>query len=135
MNFWMLTSARLISGFATGVSLCATCKIIEEYVPLALYATASPFNIFMGQLGSFLALMSGVALPNDNKCDPDPQAWADNTSWHFIFGFTFIWLAIGMGGFLLCVRHDTPKFYVTTGQEDNAIKAIHKIYTTSGSQI
>ena len=48
MDFWMLTFARLISGFGCGVSLCATSRIIEEFVPLAMYATASPFNIFMG---------------------------------------------------------------------------------------
>lgn len=132
MDFWMLTISRLISGFGCGVSLCATSRIIEEYVPLAMYATASPFNIFIGQLGSFLALMSAVVLPPD---DATPEEWMDSQSWHYIFGFSFVWIAIGMLGFLLFVRHDTPKYYITTGQEDNAVKAIHSIYTTSGSQI
>ena len=66
MNVWVLLVSRLISGFGCGVSLCATSRIIEEYVPLAMYATASPFNIFMGQLGSFLALMSAVGLPAED---------------------------------------------------------------------
>ena len=92
--------------------MCATSRIIEEYVPLAMYATASPFNIFIGQLGSFLALISASLLPPD---DATADEWEANQSWRYIFGFSFVWIAIGMLGFLLFVRHDTPKFYVTTG--------------------
>lgn len=63
MNFWAIFFARLIGGFGCGLSLASTSRIIEEYVPLAMYSTASPFNIFIAQLGSFLALLSAVVLP------------------------------------------------------------------------
>ena len=63
MDFWMLTISRLISGFGCGMSLCITSRITEEYVPLAMYTIASPFNIFMLQMGSFLGLISAVVLP------------------------------------------------------------------------
>lgn len=87
-----------------------------------MYATASPFNIFMGQFGSFLALASGFLLPPEFGTD---QEYADNTSWRWIFGFAYIWIAIGMVGFLCIVRLDTPKFYISQNDEDNAIKSIH----------
>ena len=38
-----------------------------------------------------------------------------------------------MIGFLCFVKTDTPKFYVSNNDEDNAIKAIHTIYDTNGS--
>ena len=130
MNIWMLNISRLIAGIACGLSLCTTSRIIEEYVPLAMYATASPFNIFMGQFGSFLALISAIVLPSD---DASEQELKDNSSWHYIFGLSFVWISIGILGFLFLVRTDTPKFYISKKDEDNAIKAIHTIYDTNGS--
>ena len=69
MNFWTIFFARLIGGFGCGLSLASTSRIIEEYVPLAMYSTASPFNIFIAQLGSFLALISAVVLPAEKADD------------------------------------------------------------------
>ena len=69
MNIWLLNISRLIAGIGCGISLVTTSRIIEEFVPLAMYGTASPFNIFMGQFGSFLALVSAVFLPTDDECD------------------------------------------------------------------
>ena len=48
---------------------------------------------------------------------------------------SFVWIAIGMFGFLFLVRLDTPKFYISKNDEDNAIKSIHTIYETSNSNI
>lgn len=48
---------------------------------------------------------------------------------------SFVWIAIGMFGFLFLVRLDTPKFYISKNDEDNAIKSIHNIYVTSNSNI
>ena len=121
MNIWMLCISRIISGTGCGISLVVTSRIIEEYVPLAMYATASPFNIFMGQFGSFLGLASAVALPAE---DASPEVYEDSHSWRWIFGFSYVWLAIGMVGFLTYVRTDTPKFYISKNDDDNAIKAI-----------
>ena len=87
-----------------------------------MYATASPFNIFMGQLGSFLAIMSAVVLPKDEASEEEIKS---NTTWRYIFGFSFIWIAIGMFGLLFCVRMDTPKYYISKNDEAGARKTIH----------
>ena len=110
MNFWLLFLSRLVGGFATGAILTTTSRIIEEYVPLAMYSTASPFNIFCGQLGTFLALMAAILLPSE---DASPQEYADTNSWRYIFGIEFILIGIGLIGYLFVVRLDTPKFYLT----------------------
>lgn len=132
MEFWLLFFSRLVSGFGAGMTLVVTSRMIEEYVPLAMFATASPFNIFMAQLGSFLALISAVALPAEDAPD---SAYEASTSWRWIFGFSFVWVAIGVLGFLLCVRIDTPKYYLSVGDEERALKAIHTIYDTNGNTI
>ena len=40
-----------------------------------------------------------------------------------------------MVGLLVFVRTDTPKFYISKNDDENAIKAIHTIYDTKGSEI
>lgn len=130
MNFWMILISRLFSGFGCGISLAVTSRIIEEYVPLAMYSTASPFNIFMGQLGSFLALISAVILPPMNAPD---QEYMDTESWRIIFGMSFVWVGVGLFGYFVLVRLDTPKFYLSKGSEEYAIKSIKNIYNTEGS--
>ena len=110
MYFWSMFFSRVIAGLGAGIVMCATSRIIEEYVPLAMYSTASPFNIFMGQLGSFLALLSAIALPPSKA---PAIEYAENTSWHYMFGMTFVWLTIGLLGMTFLVRTDTPKFYIS----------------------
>ena len=48
---------------------------------------------------------------------------------------SFVWITIGMLGFIFLVRTDTPKFYIAKQDEDNAIKSINVIYDTNGSNI
>jgi MFS family permease len=132
MDFWALFFAKLIAGLGSGISTVSVNRMIEEYVPLAMYSTASPFNIFMGQTGVFLALLSALALPAE---DADEELYAQNTSWRYMFGFAYVFVAFGMIGFLCCVRTDTPKFYLMNGNEPGALQAIHTIYKTNGSPI
>ena len=74
--------------------------------------------------------MMAISLPKDNAADSE---FEDNTSWRYNFGLSFIWVAIGMFGFLLVIRNDTPKYYLTNGDEPNAIASIKKIYNTRDS--
>ena len=74
--------------------------------------------------------MSAISLPKDTAEDSE---FEDNTTWRYIFGLSFIWIAIGMLGFLLVIRNDTPKYYLTNGDEPSAIASINKIYNTRGS--
>ena len=44
MGFYPILVARLIGGFAVGVKTVVVNRMIEEYVPLALYGLASSTN-------------------------------------------------------------------------------------------
>jgi len=48
MNFWTLLVGRFLAGIGAGFNSVCINRFLEEYVPLALFSTASPFNIFMG---------------------------------------------------------------------------------------
>lgn len=48
INTVALYFTRLIGGIGVGLNSVVVNRFIEEFVPLAMYSTASPFNIFMG---------------------------------------------------------------------------------------
>ena len=48
---------------------------------------------------------------------------------------SFVWITIGMLGFICLVRTDTPKFYISKQDDENALKAINVIYKTNGSEV
>ena len=132
MNMAALYFFRLIAGIGLGLNAVTVNRFIEEFVPLSMFSTAAPFNIFMGQFGVFFAQMSAYFLPHYGS---DSLVVQESTSWRYIFGFAFVVLALGLLGLLLVVRYDSPKFYLLKGNEDRAVKAIHTIYDTEGSQI
>jgi len=135
INTVALYFTRLIGGIGVGLNSVVVNRFIEEFVPLAMYSTASPFNIFMGQLGTFIAQMSAIVLPPYTPPDEDQSALEATKMYYYIFGLLFVFLAIGLVGLLFFVRTDTPKFYLLKGDEDKAVKVIHTIYDTEGSQI
>ena len=79
--------------------------------------------------------MSAIFLPPEDAPDEAAldQEYAETNVWRFMFGFSFVTTAIGLIGFLFCVRTDSPKFYIIKKQEDEALQAIKTIYDTEGS--
>ena len=130
MNFWAILIARLIGGVAAGLTTVAVSRIIEEYVPLAMYATASPLNALVGNLGTFIALFSAVVLPSTKAEDLE---YEESVAWRYIFGFSLLFTIIGLLGLIFLVRTDTPKFYLSKGEEEESLIAIKTIYNTEGS--
>ena len=121
MNFWAILFARAVAGYSFGVKQVAVNRYIEEYVPLATYAVASTTNSFTGQVGYFLALLSALVLPPEKA---PVQDYYDNVSWRYIFGFSFVLIAIGLIGLLCFIRNDSPKLYLTACDMTSALKSI-----------
>lgn len=131
MNFWAILVARAIVGYTFGIKMVVVGRYIEEYVPLATYAVAYAVNTLINQVGYFLSLLSAIVLPPQNAPD---QEYQDNFSWRYIFGFTFLLIAFGIVGLVCFIHNDSPKFYLTQGDEASALKSIHTIYKTDGSE-
>lgn len=129
-NFYILLLGRIIFGFTAGSQGVIVVRMINENVPenyfstcLGIYSTAQNF-------AALLCLCSGLILPKDD----DAQGLEDSEAWRYIFAFPFILYTSIILGFTFVIRHDSPKFYVSRGERDLAMTAIHKVYKTNGSQ-
>ena len=98
--------------------------MIDEYVPdkyksmcFAIFGSALSF-------GGFIVLSAGLLLPKDT----DKEAMEQNKTWRIIFGFPAFFFATILFGFLLIIRHDSPKYYISKGDRVKAIDAIHQVY-------
>ena len=67
-----------------------------------------------------------VFLPSDD----DEEALLANESWRGIFAVQPVLLVAAIVLFLMLVRTDTPRFYISKGENEKAKLAISKIYNT-----
>lgn len=129
-----------INGIGGGILSTAAGRMIEEYVPLAMFSLAYPATALGYSSGYFIACLSALLLPPSNAIAPQTELelqleyWETNV-WRYMFGASFVFVIIATLGLLLLVRTDAPKFYTAKGDEDGALKAINTIYNTEGSQI
>jgi hypothetical protein len=77
-----------------------------------------------GAMAVFLASASILGLPSDQ----DSEALARNTTYRLIFAFPAIFYLISVFLMFTAYTHDTIKYYLLTGQHDNAHEAIRQIY-------
>ena len=96
-------------------------RMIDEYVPDSIKSAC--FGIFLATVtfGGLIATCSGLILPKDT----DKEALEQNQSWRLIFGFPAVFFIVELFGFLLIIRHDSPKYYISRGDREKAIHAIH----------
>ena len=75
--------------------------------------------------------MLAVFLPADD----DEEALLANKSWRGIFAVQPVLLIASIVLFLVLVRTDTPRFYISKGENEKAKLAISKIYNTNGDSV
>ena len=128
-NFYVLLIGRIFFGFATGSQGVIVIRMINEYVPDSIASVC--FGIFVAtqNFSAFIALLFGLVLPKDT----DTAALEANKSWRLIFAVPFIFFGMILFGFLVVIRHDSPKYYISKGDRAMAIHAIHSVYKTNGS--
>ena len=70
------------------------------------------------------------------KMDEEQEKLYDeNTNWRLVFGLPIVTYALMILLLTLFIRHDTPKFYISKGDEASATYAVHRIYKTGESDI
>ena len=77
-----------------------------------------------------MSTIIGVALPPD----ADPEKLAATENWIIIFAVQPILLVVTLILFYTLVRTDTPRFYITQGEDEKAREVIARIYVTKGDQ-
>lgn len=113
----------ILHGISAGILQVTSNRYIEEYVPLAMYGTASPFNIFCGQFGVFLGNLTGIFYQNDS-----PEELATTQVWRYIDAGSALFATLTIISLLTLVRTDSPKFYLSRNDEAGAMQAVHAIY-------
>lgn len=81
-------------------------------------------------LGSFIALCSSVVLPKDD----DTEGQLANKTWRLIFGFPLIMFSYMLLCLAFLFRDDSPTYYLSKGERKNALKAVHTMYKTGGTE-
>ena len=86
--------------------------------------------MMFGSSAGLISKLSGLILPKNS----DTEALEENKTWRIIFAFPFLFFFSSLIGFLLFIRHDSPKYYISRGERAKAIDAIHSVYETGGAE-
>lgn len=86
-NFWSILVGKLVYGFAAGVMLVASPKMLDETIPiykLKIFGLAT--NVYLN-LGITLAMIMGLWLPNVD----DIEEIKTTQVWRYIFAMPAVW--------------------------------------------
>lgn len=117
-------------GFTGGVYGVTVVRFIFEYVPAKWQSGCMGVFVVNQCLGAFVALCSGLILPKDD----DTQGQKADQMWRLVFALPLAFFAIILLGFMLVIRQDSAKFYLSQGDQFLALKAIHAMYKTGGNE-
>ena len=109
-------------------------RFVEETVPKHLYSTLGATYKMSGTFAALVAFSLGMLLPDDQVA-----SWQEiyNTeNWRIIyFYFPVTLYIITMLGFLFPVRHESIKFLINQGRDDEARAAIGEVYKYAKSDL
>jgi MFS family permease len=119
-SFWMIFSGRLLHGACTGIMVTAGVKMIEETLPAHLISKFGVYpNIYMN-FGIMIVMLLGAGLNNKSP--------KDDWFWRVCYGMPIVVLSIGIILLISFFPEDSINFLVASGQKEEAIKAIARIY-------
>ena len=123
-NFYILLVGRVLLGFAAGSQGAIAIRMIGEYLPKHMRRYGVGIFMVFSNFSSLIALFSGLILPKNT----DTEALKDNKTWRIIFAVPYIFYVALLFGFLVVMRLDSPKYYISKGDRKLAIKSIHWVY-------
>ena len=78
-------------------------------------------------------MLSCVLIAAILPADDDVVGLEANGSWRIIFGLPLVSYTLILVGLVFLVPYDSPKFYVASLRRSEAVKSIHRVYKTGGS--
>ena len=140
----MFNFYRIIGGIGVGLASAICPMYIGEVAPSkirGMLVSWNQFAIIFGQLVVFFVcflIMSGhtdvIFVATEDAIDATKQqdAWTIATSWRHMFGSEAV--PAGLFALLICFVPETPRYLVSAGQDDNALKVLSRINGTSKAQ-
>ena len=116
-NFYILLVGRVLLGFAAGSQGAIAIRMIGEYVPPDMKKYGVGIFMVFSNLSSLIALFSGLILPKNS----DTEALEENKTWRIIFAVPYLFYISLLFGFLVGMRQDSPKYYISRGEREKAI--------------
>lgn len=129
-NWWVLNLGRVIFGFASGVLLCATPKIIEETIPTHLqdYGFGTSTNMFINIMIAVYMFL-GIGMPVSEEDLKITNYWIVPYLVPIPFGVLSIFLA------LFIFKQDSINFHVQNEQESKGLEMIADLYPEESKAI
>ena len=98
-----------ISGLGFGIMTITHARYVQEYVPQHLIGICFAGAHLLAMSAQMFGLYSANWLPPDD----DRQALLDTDAWLFVLGLPVGLAFMATVMLLLCVRHETPAFYIS----------------------
>lgn len=126
---YALLVGRLVQGYSAGANSSVVPLVINEYAPTEIAGKLGTFNQLLVTVGIIIAPLLGLAMPNGNG-DSHPNS----QFWRIILAIAAAppLMRILLGVFVF--RSDTPKYLVSTNQDEKAQRVLAKLYRGSRAQ-
>ena len=134
LNWPLYLVSRCFVAFGIGIQKTSAQRYTEEYLPLALFGSGNAVIQFFSALGDFESSFFAFIYPktSETMTPEEQQEVLDTKLWWLPMANQYLFMIPAV--VMLCFISDTPKFYISKGDFENAKKAIHEIYDTSGME-
>lgn len=122
---WFMLAGRILMGISMGFYAGCSGRVIEEFTPPQLYGLAMTILMFLQQgIISLLIIIAGAGMPDED----DLQGLKTTQYWRVFIGFPVAFVFIALLMLYLVIKHETPKYLLSIGDEAGALKAIQYTY-------
>lgn len=120
-NEYFLLFGRLASGFCVGLNSSIVPLYISEASPMEFKGVTGTFTQIGVSVGILIAYILGLNVPA--VTDKSESEW-----WRVMLGFPLILAALRICLLTTKFDHETPKYLVLTGNEEEARNVLEKMY-------
>lgn len=125
INKYIYILGYVMNYFSIGCNWVVTAKFMEEVVPENMLGVCYSMTILMGWFGSVIAGFFVDVLPSAGSPE---QVLLENRSYQILICIPMVFGGISMIALFTWVDHESPIYYISTGQKDLALKTLSKYY-------
>ena len=120
VTYWTFQVATCVLAFGGGMFTVLAPRYVEEIVLNKDFTFCMAWTHLVQSLAEFLgSLMTNILPPQE-----DDYAIYFDHNFHWILGMNLIYCIITLMMLFLILDHETPKFYLSIGEEEKALKTL-----------